>query len=342
MSKSTRSITLVTAALVLIGAGIYLFNSDEGSSATQVTDDAYLRADFTVVAPRITGKVSELHVEDYQSVKAGDPLVDIDDRDLQLALQQAGAQRLEAEARVETLAQQIERQKSQVAKALAVIEVDRSQLTLAQADFQRFSNLANEGSGTRQAKERARAELDGLKATTARDEAELASARQQVEVLKAQLKAAEAGLTASASAVDNAKLQLSYAHITAPVSGVVAQRRARVGGYVHPGDPLLALVPLDQIYVQANFRETQLTHMQPGQKVSISVDSFPDLELEGVVDNIGPASSVSFSPVAPHNATGNFTKIVQRLPVKIRLTSAPEKLDSLRVGMSVITEVEVR
>lgn len=342
MSKSTRSITLVTAALILIGAGVYLFNSDEGSSATQITDDAYLRADFTVVAPRITGTVSELHVDDYQPVKAGDPLVDIDDRDLQLALQQAQARQARSEAQVETLAQQIERQKSQVAKALAVIELDRSKLTLAQADFQRFSNLADDGSGTRQAKERARAELDGIKATTARDEAELNSARQQVEVLKAQLKAAQASLAASASAVDNAKLQLSYAHISAPVSGVVAQRRARVGGYVHPGDPMLALVPLDQIYVQANFRETQLTHMQPGQKVSISVDSFPDLELDGVVDNIGPASSVSFSPVAPHNATGNFTKIVQRLPVKIRLTSAAEKLAPLRVGMSVITKVSVR
>ncbi|SEG78233.1 HlyD family secretion protein [Marinobacterium lutimaris] len=342
MSKSTRSIILATVALFLIGAGIYLFNGDEGASATQVTDDAYLRADFTVVAPRITGEVAALHVEDYQPVNAGDPLVDIDDRDLKLALQQAEAEQARAEAQVDTLAQQIERQKSQVAKALAVIEVDRSKLTLAKADFQRFSNLANEGSGTRQAKERARAELDGLKATAARDEAELNAARQQVEVLKAQLKAAEAGQAASVSAVDNAKLQLSYAHIAAPVSGVVAQRRARVGGYVHPGDALLALVPLDQIYVQANFRETQLTHMQPGQKVSISVDSFPDLELEGVVDNIGPASSVSFSPVAPHNATGNFTKIVQRLPVKIRLTSAPEKLASLRVGMSVITQVQVR
>ncbi len=342
MSKNTRTIIFAAAALIVIGAGIYLFNRDEGSSATQTTDDAYLRADFTVVAPRITGQITGLHVEDYQAVKAGDPLVDIDDRDLNLALQQAQAQEAKAEAQVDTLVQQIEQQKSQVAKALAVIDLDRSKLTLAEADYQRFSNLANDGSGTRQAKERARAELDGLKASSARDTAELNAARQQISVLKAQRSAAEASLAASHTAVDNAKLQLSYAHIKAPVSGVVAQRRARVGGYVHPGDALLALVPLDKIYVQANFRETQLTHMQPGQKVSVSVDSFPDLKLDGVVENIGPASSVSFSPVAPHNATGNFTKITQRLPVKIRLTSAPEKLAPLRVGMSVVTSVTVR
>ncbi len=207
-------------------------------------------------------------------------------------------------------------------------------LKLAEANRSRFANLAQDGAGTVQAQQQAEAEWDVRRAARERDQAGQRAAEQQLAILRAELEKAQA-------AKADADLKLSYASVVSPLSGVVAQRNARVGGYARVGEPLLTLVPLDALYVEANFRETQMARVRVGQPVDITVDALPGVRLKGRVESLGPASGVSFSPVPPHNATGNFTKIVQRLPVRIHLEPGQEDARRLRVGMSVRPRIDV-
>lgn len=315
---------IVVAALV---GGFLVLNRPESGASEQTTDDAYVQADFTVVAPQVAGVINRLAVEENQSVHAGDPLVNIDDRDLVIAVDSA-------RATVESLRAQLERQQSTIAQAHAAVAASVANLKLADANRSRFINLSRDGSGTIQAKQQAEAQWGIQRAALERDQAGLHAAEQQVAILQAELDKARASLA-------DAELKLSYARISAPVSGVVAQRAARVGSYVHIGEPLLTLVPLDALYVEANFRETQMAHVQVGQAVDITVDALPGVHLNGIVESLGPASGVSFSTVPPHNATGNFTKIVQRLPVRIHLKPNQEDTRRLRVGMSVQPVINV-
>jgi membrane fusion protein (multidrug efflux system) len=229
---------------------------------------------------------------------------------------------------------QLDRQQSAIAQAQAAVAASSANLKLAEANRLRFAYLARDGSGSVMAAQQAEAEWRIQRAARARDQAGLRAAEQQVAILRAEQDKAEA---ASAQA----DLNLSHAHIVAPVSGIVAQRHARVGGYARVGEPLLTLVPLDALYVEAHFRETQLARVRVGQPVDITVDALPDVHLKGRVHSLGPASGVSFSTVPPHNATGNFTKIVQRLPVRIHLEPDQEDARRLRVGMSVRPKIEV-
>lgn len=316
----------VIAAVALIGAFLIL-NRSESSASQQSTDDAYVQADFTVIAPQVAGVISRVAVKDNQEVKAGVPLVNIDDRDLRIAVDTA-------KATVDSLQGQLERQQSTIAQARAAVSASGANLKLAQANRSRFANLARDGSGTVQAEEQAEATWDTQRAALERDRAGLRAAEQQVAILQADLEKARA-------AKADADLKLSYASIVAPVSGIVAQRKARVGGYVRVGEPLMTLVPLDALYVEANFRETQLARVRVGQPVELTVDALPGLLLKGHVESLGPASGVSFSPVPPHNATGNFTKIVQRLPIRIRLDPGQDDVRRLRVGMSVQPSIDV-
>lgn len=310
------------------------------SASRQSTDDAYVQADFTVVAPQVAGVIARVQVEDNQAVKARDPLVGIDERDLRVALAAAKAQVASARAVTASQHAQLERQQSVIGQSRAAVVANAAQLKLAEADRERFTNLARDGSGTVQAKQQAEAQWEIQRAAHERDSAALRSAQQQVAILRADLEKAEAAALAAQAQQDAAELNLSYARIEAPVSGVVAQRRARVGNYVRPGDPLLTLVPLDALYVEANFRETQLSRMQVGQPVTLTVDGLPGVRLDGVVESLGPASGVSFSAVPAHNATGNFTKIVQRLPVRIALRPGQDALARLRVGISARPQVD--
>ena len=342
MSQTLRfRIITGTAVAVVIAGAFFLLNRSESTAARQSTDDAYVQADFTVVAPQVAGVITSVQVEDNQPVKAGDPLVGIDERDLRVALAAAKAQVASARAVTTSLHAQLDRQQSVIGQSRAAVVADAAQLKLAEADRQRFTNLARDGSGTVQAKQQAEAQWEIQRAAHERDSAALRSAEQQVAILRAELEKAEATSLAAQAQQDAAELNLSYASIQAPVSGVVAQRRARVGNYVRPGDPLLTLVPLDALYVEANFRETQLARMQVGQPVTLTVDALPGVRLDGVVESLGPASGVSFSAVPAHNATGNFTKIVQRLPVRIALRPEQDALARLRVGMSVTPQVDV-
>jgi len=330
----------VTIVAVAVGSILYL-NRPESRATTQSTDDAYVRADFTTVSPQISGTVKQVLVEDHQRVIAGDPLAVIDDRDFVVAVKAAEAQVASARASVASLRAQLLRQATAIRQAQAALVADDAALKLARANQVRYRNLSSDGAGTVQALQQAEAQLSIQLATQQKNQAGLLAANQQVGILKAEIDKAAAVLDQSVAAQSAAELRLSYTRIPAPVSGVIGQKALRVGGFVSVGQPLMAIVPLDSLYITANFRETQLARMQPGQPVSIDVDALPGERLRGVVASIGPASGVSYSAIAPHNATGNFTKIVQRLPVRIRLEPGQAAAAQLKVGMSVVTRVHV-
>ena len=342
MSRNLRfRIIAGSAAVIALVVAFIILNRPESSASSQSTDDAYVQADFTVIVPQVAGNITRVEVADHQEVQAGAPLVNIDDRDLRIAVANAEAHIASAQATIASLQAQLARQQSTIAQARAALTASNAQLKLADANRNRFANLARDGSGTVQAHQQAEAEWDVQRAARERDQAGLQSAEQQIAILRAELEKARAAQLAAKAAKDNADLNLSYASIVAPVSGVVAQRKARVGGYARVGEPLLTLVPLDAVYVEANFRETQLARVRVGQPVDITVDALPDVRLKARIESMGPASGVSFSAVPPHNATGNFTKIVQRLPVRIHLEPGQEDARLLRVGMSVRPMIDV-
>ena len=340
LPKRTQIGSGVTIVAVAIGSILYL-NRPESSATTQSTDDAYVRADFTTVSPQISGTVKQVLVEDHQRVIAGDPLAVIDDRDFVVAVKAAEAQVASAQASIASLRAQLLRQETTIRQARAALAADDAALKLARENQARYLNLSSDGAGTVQALQQAQAQLSIQLATLEKNRAGLLAAQQQVGILKAEIDKAAATLDQAMAAQSAAELRLSYTRITAPVSGVIGQKTLRVGAFVSVGQPLIAIVPLDSLYIAANFRETQLARMQPGQPVNIAVDALPGERLRGIVESLGPASGVSYSAIAPHNATGNFTKIVQRLPVRIRLEPDQVAAARLKVGMSVVPRVHV-
>lgn len=324
----------IIVAVVLVVA-YFIFNQNEANASKQTTDDAYVKADATLVAAQIAGVIDQVKVSEHQFVQAGDELLTLDHRDLQIQLKDAEAQVAARKAVLVGLKAEVDQQHSRVDQAKANLQVDQANLTLAQQELNRFSQLAADGSGTLQAKQQAAAQFGTQQGLSARNTAALQDTQQQIAVLAAAMQKAQADLLMAEAHIDAVQLQLSYARVVAPISGYIDQQQARIGGYSQIGAPLLAIVPLNSIYIEANFRETQLEKIHQGQKVEISVDALPDLHFTGTVQSLGPASGASFSAVAAHNATGNFTKIVQRLPIRIQLDPKQKDLDKLRVGMSV-------
>lgn len=333
---------LLGSALLAAAVGALLYLDRPASEApTQSTDDAYVQADTTLLAPQVAGTVKDVLVDENQPVEAGELVATLDDRDFAVALGQARAQVASAQAGVEGLKARVLQHAATIRQSMAAVAADAAALELARANAARYRNLAADGSGTVQAQEQAQAQLRIQLATLDRSQAGLQAAREQSAVLKADLDKAEAVLAQALNARSAAELKLSYTRIVAPISGTVAQKSVRVGAFVAPGKPLLAIVPLDAIYVSANFRETQLARVAAGQAVDIDVDALPGERLRGTVESLGAASGVSFAPVPPHNATGNFTKIVQRLPVRIHIEPGQPAAHRLRVGMSVRPTIHI-
>ncbi|MAP34402.1 MAG: efflux transporter periplasmic adaptor subunit [Halomonas sp.] len=335
-------LTAVTALLAVAAGSVFYLNRHESGASNQSTDDAYVQADFTYVAPQIAGKINQVLVEENQQVKVGDLLATIDNRDFVVAVEAARAQVASANASVASLAARLEQQDNLIHQAQAAVTMDEAELELAKANHQRYRNLAADGSGTVEAMQQAETQLNIRLASQERNLAGLQAARQQVAILQADLDKAKAAQAQAQAAHAAAELKLSYTQITAPVDGTVGRKSVRVGAFVTTGSPLLAIVPLDAVYITANYRETQLARIQTGQTVEIKVDALPGVSLKGVVESLGPASGVSYSAITPHNATGNFTKIVQRLPVRIRVDSGQPEADKLRVGMSVVPTIQTR
>jgi membrane fusion protein (multidrug efflux system) len=309
---------------------------------TESTDDAYVKADSTIVAPKVTGYVAELFVDDNQSVKAGQTLARIDDRDFRAALAEATASVAAATASVANLGAQITAQGSQIRQADASVAAATASLSLSQRNDVRRRKMAQVGYGSDEQADDASTDATEKAASLERLQAAAVSARQQVDVLTTQRQLAQAQLARAEAAQQQAELNLSYATITAPIDGTVAARTVRLGQYVQAGTQLMALVPLQRVYVVANFKETQLTDVQPGQPARISVDTFPADDIQGHVESLAPASGLEFSLLPPDNATGNFTKIVQRIPVKVVFAADNELAGRLRPGMSVDVSIDTR
>ncbi|WP_409290076.1 HlyD family secretion protein [Pseudomonas sp. KCJK8927] len=333
-SKLIKASCVIIAG-VLIAVLLTYLNRHESDGSKQKTDDAYVQADFTVLAARVSGNIEKVLVEENQKVSAGQTLATIDDRDFLVALNSARARAESAESGVVSLRTKLLKQETLIKQARAVVISEKARLKLATANQIRYKNLASDGSGTVQAKEHADAQRVIQYARTTKSTAALQAAVLEIDIIKADLQKAEADSAQARAAVAMAELNYSYTKIVAPFKGTIGKKSVRVGAFAAVGEPLLAVVPLDAMYVTANYRETQLAHVKEGQEVNIEVDALPGVVLKGYVESLGPATGVSYSTIAPHNATGNFTKIVQRIPVRIAIRPNQSSVGSLRVGMSV-------
>ena len=310
------------------------------TSAVQSTNDAFVSADFTLIAPKVAGFIDEVLVQDNQPVKAGQVVARIDPQDFKTNVQAAEASVATAQAQLANAQAMLERQRSVIAQAQATVDADLAQVEFAEHELTRYQHLAGQGAGTLQNSQQAKNRSQIARAELVQHKAALEAARQQTRVLAAQTNAAQASVQHAQALQARAELDLSYTQLVAPFDGVVGRRSVRQGAYVKPGDPVLAVVPLAKAFVLANFLEHQLTHMRAGQRVSIKVDTFPGETLQGTVDSIAPATGVTFASIAPDNATGNFTKVVQRIPVKITLDQGQPLAGQLRLGMSVDASID--
>lgn len=332
---------LVLLAALLAGGWYGLYWWREGRFLIS-TDDAYVKADIAVIAPKVSGYVAQIVARDNQPVKAGDVLLKIDDGDYRLALEAAQERIGTQDATIERIGAQIAAQRAGLAQSDAQIASAAADKTRADAAFQRASDLARRDVASQASfdqadadRKRAAAALDGAKA--ARE-----VARQAIVVLEAQRKEAERARAELETARDKAQRDLSFTVITAPFDGVVGSRAAQPGQLVQPGQRLMALAPLSAAYVEANFKETQLAGLKPGQKARLVFDAMPDRPVEGEVLSLSPATGAQFSLLPPDNATGNFTKIVQRVPVRISIPADVAALGELRPGLSVVVDVDTR
>lgn len=307
----------------------------------ETTDDAYVKADSTIIAPKVSGYIGEVLVSDNEPVKAGQLLARIDDRDFKAALHQARADVAASEAVVNNLNAQIELQLPLIEQQAAEVDATEANLKFAREERARYDDLMKSGSGTVQRAQQTDAALRAQSAQLQQGKAGLIAANKKVEVLSTQRAQALAQLDHARAVEQQAALNLSYTEITAPVEGSVGARSLRVGQYVQAGTQLMAVVPLDAVYVVANFKETQLTHVRNGQPVELRIDSFHSTRLKGHVDSLSPASGLEFALLPPDNATGNFTKIVQRVPVKIVFDGKNLK-GLLRPGMSAVPTIDTK
>jgi membrane fusion protein (multidrug efflux system) len=331
--------------LLLVGALIAMVSLEwdwwVGSAVRQTTDDAYLEADMTPLAAKVPGYVRSVLVKDFQRVKAGDLLIEIVDDDFRAQLHQAQGNVAGARAAIATIEQQKLSQQAMIAQAEAMIKASEADLTRYHLErVRQEALLATRIAGTPQSTELAVDNEQHAAATLALNRAQLDQQRQQINVLDSQMKQAHATLEQQKAAYDLAKINLGYTRITAPVDGMVGKRMVRAGQYLSVGTHVISVVPLPNVWVIANYRETQMTRVRMGQRARLTVDAFPGTVLHGHVDSWSPASGAMFSLLPPDNATGNFTKVVQRIPVKIVLDPDTAVDDLLRPGMSVIATID--
>ncbi|HWU69583.1 MAG TPA: HlyD family secretion protein [Stenotrophobium sp.] len=332
---------IIAAVVLVLAAGSYRWWTY--SRFFESTDNAYVRADITVITPRVGGEIVELAVHDNQEVKKGDLLLKIDPRDYQARVADAQAMVAAGIAAVAANVEQKSAQAAQIEEARATLASAQADAARAQKDWQRARTLVDQGVATHQRLDNATAVRRSAQANVARADAGVKVAEQQSATLDADRKRLQAQLEAARAQQQLAELDLSSTELRAPIDGNVGDLGARLGARVAPGQRLLSLVPLAEVYVEANFKETQLTHMALGQPVSIEVDAFPAHDIRGHIDSLSPASGAEFSLLPPQNATGNFTKIVQRVPVKIRLDGDEGGLSGrLLPGMSVVATVDTR
>jgi membrane fusion protein, multidrug efflux system len=306
------------------------------------TDDAYVAAHSVLISPKVSGYIAAVLVGDNAHVTAGQVIARIDPRDYQTALARAQANVASADANIATLRRQIAEQKLAVEQAQQTVAADRAALVYSQQNYGRYTALARDGFGPVQQAQQAAADIREKQATLTRDTTGVEAARQRVRIYRAQLVEAKAALAQRQAAGRQATLNLGYTTITAPFDGTVGDKTTQVGQYVEAGTPLMALVPMKHVYVTANYMETQLTDVRTGQPVAINVDTYPGTVVHGYVASLSPASGQDFALLPPDNATGNFTKVVQRIPVKIEIDPHDPLAGRLRPGMSVEPTIDTK
>ncbi|MBV6823518.1 HlyD family secretion protein [Pseudomonas sp. PD9R] len=306
------------------------------------TDDAYVKADFSVIAPRVSGYVTSVEVEDNQPVKAGQLLARLDDHDFKTALAAASAAHAAATASLTTLDAKVLEQSARFDEANAQVAAMVAQLNIASINRSRSRTLNGIGYTSQQSAQEDDAKQQVAVAQLAQQRAAARASQRKIDTLKADRTVAQARVQQTAAALQQAELNLAYTRIIAPIDGTVGSRTIRPGQWVQPGSALMAVVPLQTVYVVANFKETQLGRLREDDKARIHVDSFNDESLTGYVHSLSPASGLEFSLLPSDNATGNFTKIVQRIPVRIAVDVPVQLQGRLRPGMSVQVDVTTR
>ena len=309
---------------------------------TVTTDDAYVQAYNTTLAAKVSGYLASVPVTDNTVVHAGDVIATIDDGDYRLAVDSAREKVATQTATIARMGHQIEAQQAAVAQAKTQLASAQAGQTRAQLELERQINLVARDASSRQLLEQAQANRDQAVAGVQGAQAAIESAAANVDVLKGQQQEAVSTLDELKTALAKAERDLSFTVIRAPIDGVIGNRAMQTGDFVQTGQRVASLVPLDDVFINANFKETQVARLRPGQTASIAVDALPEHTIEGTIESFSPASGAVFSLLPPDNATGNFTKIVQRLPVRIHVPPAIAREGLLRPGMSVVVSVNTK
>jgi membrane fusion protein (multidrug efflux system) len=337
-----RLIGITIGAIVLIVAIVYGIHWWISGRFIESTDDAYLKADSTVVAPKVAGYVAEVYVQSNQMVKKGDPLVRLDNRQYQAQLDQAQAMIDAREADVAKANADLQQEQADIEQTQAQVQIARINLRHAKEEYQRYVPLDETGAATsekladlRNNKDQAEANLTVALAAVKSAQSHLAANSAQLLQAKAQIKGGEASLRQN-------NLDLSDTIVRAAIDGRVGDDSVRVGQYAQPGTRMMTIVPIQQIYLVANYKETQIGRMRIGQPATVSVDALPGVDLHGVVESFSPGTGSQFALLPPENATGNFTKIVQRVPVRIHLDLNAETQNLLMPGLSVTADIDTK
>ena len=337
-----KRLVLPVLALLLVGAGAGGWYWWTELRFLETTDNAYIDGDLAIVSPRIAGYVAAVEAAENRPVRRGDLLLRLDDRDLRARVEEAAASLRSKEAAIVSAESQRKVQATRVREAGASLASAAAQATWAQSDFDRYSRLIERRSASQQTLDQARAQADRARAEVAAAEAALEAARDQIAVIDAERATADAERAIAQATLELARIDLEHATLRAPIDGVIGNKRVQLGDYLKVGQQLMTIVPLEDLHVEANFKETQLGGMQVGGTVRLEIDAYPETPLTGTIESLAPASGSTFSLLPPENATGNFTKVVQRVPVRIALPRPNPLLGLLRPGLSVVVTADRR
>ena len=338
-----KRFSLLAAAVAVLTGGAWLgVDWWTNGRFIETTDDAYVGGNVTAIAPHVPGFIQSIPVSDHQLVQAGQLLLRLDPRDYQAALGRAQAVVAGANAVLDSLRAQLTLQQSVIQQQVADLSAKSAQADYTVLDADRYRSLANSAAGSRQDQQRTASLETQAHASVLSAAASLQAARQHIPVLQAQIAKAEADLAQAGADLQTAQLNLGYTEIRAPIDGYVGNRAAQVGAYVAQAGYLLSIIPARGLWVDANFKEDQLAEMAPGRVATIAADVLPGHEFRGRVVSLSPGTGAVFSVIPPENATGNFTKIVQRVPVRILLDDGDDRLALLRPGLSTTVSVDTR
>ena len=339
--KKKRNIIPFILLIVIIGGAIFGIKEYIYFSKHVDTDDAQIDGDISPVVARVGGYVDSILFEENQHVNQNQLLVKLDDRDYKIKLEQTTAAQRGANAGIGVNQAQISATAANTSTAKAGVEAARVKLWQATKDFERYANLVKDGAITQQQFDQIRAQKETAQANYQAATDQYKASIEQVGTIRSQLRVTNTGVDQKHADVDYAQLQLSYTAITSPATGIVSKKSVQKGQLIQAGQTLFSVVNDNSLFVTANFKETQLEKLNTGQKVDIKVDAFPEAKVEGEIYNFSPATGAKFSLLPPDNASGNYVKVVQRVPVKIKITHGNDILKKLRPGMSVKVSVSV-